>query len=207
MTDDERDTRTRILDAAEVAFADGGLAGARVAAIAAAADVNKAMLYYYFDNKEALYAAVVSRVFEQVVEVARGVGADVHDPPSVALSAFMDGYAEVIGDHPHFVRVLLRSLLDTGPGAFAFALPRLASVVPLVAGQVQRGQAEGTLNPALLAPLVPPALVAPIVFISLAGPILASVTDMDEARLRQLWLQNTRELLLNGLVARPSEDS
>jgi TetR/AcrR family transcriptional regulator len=55
-------TRTRILDAATVEFSANGLAGARTERIAMAAGVNKALLYYYFKSKEALYAATLDVV-------------------------------------------------------------------------------------------------------------------------------------------------
>src|ERR1700721_505653 len=56
-------TRAAILAAAASIFADSGLAGARTDAIAAAAGVNKALLYYYFKSKEHLYEAVVEDHF------------------------------------------------------------------------------------------------------------------------------------------------
>ena len=52
------DTRAAILAAAEQIFAKAGLDGARTDAIAAAAGVNKALLYYYFKSKDGLYEAV-----------------------------------------------------------------------------------------------------------------------------------------------------
>jgi TetR/AcrR family transcriptional regulator len=55
-------TRTRILEAAVRQFAENGLAGARTEQIAEAAGVNKALLYYYFKGKEALYAAALEFV-------------------------------------------------------------------------------------------------------------------------------------------------
>ena len=53
------ESRAKILTAAEQVFARDGLAGARTDAIAAAAGVNKALLYYYFRGKESLYEAVI----------------------------------------------------------------------------------------------------------------------------------------------------
>lgn len=53
------ETRDRILDAALHEFAANGLAGARTERIAAAAGVNKALLYYYFESKEKLYHAAL----------------------------------------------------------------------------------------------------------------------------------------------------
>jgi len=52
--------RRRILDAAAEAFATSGPAGARIDAIAADAGVNKRMLYHYFGDKSALFAAVLN---------------------------------------------------------------------------------------------------------------------------------------------------
>ena len=58
-------TRTRILDAAISEFGANGLAGARTEQIAETAGVNKALLYYYFSNKEALYTAAIETVAER----------------------------------------------------------------------------------------------------------------------------------------------
>ena len=58
-----QNSRETILLAAERIFADAGLAGARTDAIAAAAGVNKALLYYYFKSKEDLYEAVLEKHF------------------------------------------------------------------------------------------------------------------------------------------------
>jgi TetR/AcrR family transcriptional regulator len=59
------ETRAAILAAAGRIFALSGLAGARTEAIAAAAGVNKALLYYYFKSKEGLYEAVVEDHFRE----------------------------------------------------------------------------------------------------------------------------------------------
>jgi hypothetical protein len=51
---DPEGTRRRILEAATQRFSTYGLSGARVDAIATAADTNERMLYYYFESKEGL---------------------------------------------------------------------------------------------------------------------------------------------------------
>ncbi|HEX4343156.1 MAG TPA: TetR family transcriptional regulator [Verrucomicrobiae bacterium] len=54
-------TRERILAAALKEFAARGFAGARVDAIARAAEINKRMLYHYFGNKESLFREILRR--------------------------------------------------------------------------------------------------------------------------------------------------
>lgn len=61
-------TQQQILDAAEQEFAHHGLKGARMSAIAQAAQVTSATLHYYFENKENLYKAVLQRPVDQVQE-------------------------------------------------------------------------------------------------------------------------------------------
>jgi TetR/AcrR family transcriptional regulator len=59
-------TRARILEAATREFSSNGLAGARTERIAESAGVNKALLYYYFQSKQALYAATLEAVAERM---------------------------------------------------------------------------------------------------------------------------------------------
>lgn len=71
--DRSAETRARILDAALKEFSAKGLAGARTEQIAAAAGVNKALLYYYFESKEKLYLAAFERVAGQVRDQSMAV--------------------------------------------------------------------------------------------------------------------------------------
>ena len=66
LTDRPTETRDRILDAALREFSSSGLAGARMDQIAAGASVNKALLYYYFDSKENLYAAALEMISAKI---------------------------------------------------------------------------------------------------------------------------------------------
>jgi TetR/AcrR family transcriptional regulator len=66
-------TRQKILQAAIREFSEHGLAGARTGAIAGAAAVNKALLYYYFRDKEALYTAALEEVAGKVAGAALAV--------------------------------------------------------------------------------------------------------------------------------------
>src|SRR5258708_35196227 len=67
--------RTRILDAAESAFADHGYNGASMRAIVREAGVNLATVYYYFGSKNGLMEAVLKRRFgplrEEQLELLR----------------------------------------------------------------------------------------------------------------------------------------
>ncbi len=59
------DVKQRLVEAATLLFAQRGFDGVGIREIAAAAQVNSAMVAYHFDHKEGLYQAVLRAGFEQ----------------------------------------------------------------------------------------------------------------------------------------------
>jgi TetR/AcrR family transcriptional regulator len=90
------ETRGRILDAALSEFAASGLAGARTERIAAAAEVNKALLYYYFESKEKLYAAALEMVSARVRDRSMAVFLRDASPGERLLRAALDHFDRIL---------------------------------------------------------------------------------------------------------------
>ncbi|MDR2030761.1 MAG: TetR/AcrR family transcriptional regulator [Azoarcus sp.] len=61
--------RTQILDAAAQCFRTSGFHGASIASISRLAGMSTGHIYHYFDNKEAIIAAIVQRDLERLVTV------------------------------------------------------------------------------------------------------------------------------------------
>src|SRR3977135_2767643 len=78
-------TKAAILKAALEEFSHEGAAGARTDEIARRAGVNKALLYYYFKDKEGLYAAALEQVFSRLLERAMPVLERTDLPPRKRL--------------------------------------------------------------------------------------------------------------------------
>lgn len=94
--DRSAETRGRILEAALAEFAANGLAGARTETIAAAAGVNKALLYYYFESKEKLYAATLEMIAERVRERSMAIFAREASAGERALRAALDHFDRIL---------------------------------------------------------------------------------------------------------------
>ncbi|GBQ14267.1 TetR family transcriptional regulator [Acetobacter cibinongensis NRIC 0482] len=60
---DAEATKLRILEAAKKEFAQNGLEGARVDAIALEAQANKRMIYHYFESKENLFKVIIEQAY------------------------------------------------------------------------------------------------------------------------------------------------
>lgn len=102
--DMKMDAKDKILNAAEEAFALKGFGGARTAEIAKKAGVNKALLHYYFKNKEGLYHAVMDRLLFELIQIAQDVlkkGFKGEALVGGLFNAFFDYSAK----HRHFARL------------------------------------------------------------------------------------------------------
>jgi AcrR family transcriptional regulator len=63
----ENSTEVKILDAARQVFLEKGFEGARMQEIADNADINKAMLHYYFRKKDKLFEKVFDEAFMKFI--------------------------------------------------------------------------------------------------------------------------------------------
>lgn len=110
---DAEGTREAILDAAEEMFAEHGFDGARIDAIAAAADYNKSLIFHYFGDKLGLYAAVIRRADQQMNQGQEYVFAMLHEEETVSnihkfkaiLKILISGYFDYLIKNPHIMRI------------------------------------------------------------------------------------------------------
>ena len=136
-------TRAAILTAAASIFAESGLAGARTDAIAAAAGVNKALLYYYFKSKDALYLAVVGERFgefhRRALEVLKS-----RQTVRATLLAFVSMHFDFICQNPQYPRLFQRCMIAGGPGlerlVREYFLPLKAKLTRLIMRGVRSGE-------------------------------------------------------------------
>jgi TetR/AcrR family transcriptional regulator len=139
------DKRAAILRAATQEFSDRGFAAAGVDRIARRARVNKALLYYYFGSKLALYREVVSAGIQALAGRLSGVaGADTRADEKIRR--WVEELSAFLADHPAFTPLMLRELADGGRHFDAATLRRLVSILPMVVSIVEQGRDEGTFG-------------------------------------------------------------
>src|SRR5581483_9199361 len=109
------ESKQAILQAALAEFASQGIAGARTDTIAESAGVNKALLYYYFEDKEGLYRAVLESVLSGLLERERHV----FSAPGSALDKVVN-YAlphfDYIAETPSFSRLVQGEMMRASVG-------------------------------------------------------------------------------------------
>jgi TetR/AcrR family transcriptional regulator len=173
-------SRAAILKAAVREFAGEGVAGARTDAIARKAGVNKALLYYYFKDKEALYQAVLDEVFS-------GLRAGIHAaisqqlPPRERLAAYVCAHFDYIASNPLYPRIVQAEFLRAGrnPSRLEHIVqqyfrPLFLEISALLEEGAKRGDFR-RVNPLHFIP----SMVSVIVFYFATAPVMKAMTGSD----------------------------
>jgi TetR/AcrR family transcriptional regulator len=140
-------SRDRLLAAAAEAFASRGFDGAKVDRIAARARLNKAMLYYHFRNKAALYREVLVDLFRAVarsVALVREQGG----PPDDQLRRFVAVIAHEAVARPHFPAMWLRELADGGRHIDEPVVLQMRVIIETLAAVLDDGRRAGLFHDA-----------------------------------------------------------
>lgn len=96
LADDVTEVATeRIIDAAEALYAEHGLNGISMDAVAQAAGCSRATLYRYFENRRALQFAFAHREALRIVEVVGNRLETIEDPLERAVEAVLGAIGEV----------------------------------------------------------------------------------------------------------------
>lgn len=171
------ESRAAILRAAERVFADAGYGSARTDAIAAAARVNKALLYYYFRGKEELYCAVLEDQFRSITrridEVLSSGGS-----AGEKLLRYVSMHFDFIAARPYYPQMVQRLAMTGGRPLEIMARRHIVPTYRKLRDVVEKGIRNGELRG------VDPhhtvlTLVALVVFYFSSSPILKAAMHTD----------------------------
>jgi TetR/AcrR family transcriptional regulator len=162
-------SRDRLLAAAAAEFAARGFDGAKVDRIAERAGLNKAMLYYHFTNKAALYRAILHDLF-QALAGALAIDQAAVGPPADRLRRYVRTVAAVTAAHPHFPAIWLREMAEGGRHLDRALARDMASVLDVMTAIVRDGRRAGVFGD--VHPfIVQMSIVAPLLLFSASAPI------------------------------------
>jgi len=147
---DAERTRRALLDAAEIEFADKGLAGARVDVIAEEAAANKRMLYYYFGSKDDLYVAVLERAYGAMREREKELNLTDLEPIE-AIRKLVEFKFDYYVENPRIIPLLAAENLQGGK--YLKRSRRLRdmhmSLVDMLCEVLKAGERKGVIRPGI----------------------------------------------------------
>lgn len=140
-------SQATILAAATGEFAEFGLGGARMDRIAERAGLNKRLIYYYFEDKERLFQAVLEQAYRDIREEERGLHL-LDLPPADAVRRLVEFTWNYYLRHPEFLTLLNSANLHKARHLQGSQRAReLNSPLVETLGEVlERGRREGTFR-------------------------------------------------------------
>ena len=171
-----RPTRQKLMETALDEFAARGFDGAKVDRIVRRAGVNKAMLYYHFPSKAALYLEILREQFGALGQAVAGA----REPglaPEQQLQKFIDIVAREALARPRFPAIWLREIAEGGRHVDQTVVLALRRVLETLAGILQDGRRTGVFVAAN--PLVTQiSVVAPLMFFAASAPFRARLSEL-----------------------------
>ncbi len=205
------DSRHRILAAATAEFGLRGFEGTTVDRIAALARLNKAMIYYHFHNKRALYSAVLAGLFTVMGDRLSAIS-ESNAAPADKMDRFVSAFVIEGQALSHIAPILLREIAEGGRRLDDETYAGMVRLVRAMSAIVDQGRAAGqfaAVDPILLYLTT----VWPIVVYLATTPIrngIARVAHFDPSRLdpdrfiRHLQMLNRRALMPAPADAEPT---
>ncbi len=137
-------TRDAVFQAAATLFSARGFDGVSVDDIAALAGVNKAMIYYHFTDKLALYRSVVADMLTTVSETVAAIA----ESPIAAtekLDRFVENFVRQADARPWFPTLMMREISEGAPHLDLDTLGYIRSVFLGFGRILKEGEAAGVI--------------------------------------------------------------
>ena len=199
-------SRDAILDAAIRCFAAKGFAATTIKDLASEADVNSALLYYYFTDKQTLYRETLRHVAQRLSDSA-GRRLDEDLPPDEVVRRFVQQQAEFLIANPHVPRLLLREMLEHSARHAEQAIVSLiGGVFTTLCDIIRRGQEQGIFRADADPKYAAISTVSLVAYFVIARPVVGvalgdGLTGPTEARTRE-YGRHAAEFALAALAQR-----
>jgi AcrR family transcriptional regulator len=140
-------SQSTILAAARAEFAEHGLGGARMDRIAERAGLNKRLIYYYFEDKDRLFQAVLEQTYRDIRDEERRLNL-LALKPADAVRRLVEFTWDYYLAHPEFLSLLksenlqVARHLESSQRAREMNSPLIATLGEIL----ERGRKEGTFR-------------------------------------------------------------
>ncbi|MBI5372932.1 MAG: TetR/AcrR family transcriptional regulator [Sphingobacteriales bacterium] len=189
----DKSTEEKILAAAKKIFVQQGMAGARMQDIADEAGINKALLHYYFKNKEQLFEVIfmeaAGRLFPRINEIFLS-----DQPLFEKIERFCSEYISIVLENPYLPLFVLNEI-NRDPDYFLGKVWKGRNVPKpeKFLAQIEQEVAKGTIR--RISPLnLLMNLISMTIFPFVAKPMFQKNLGLDEWQFRATMEQRKKEI-------------
>src|ERR1051325_8885585 len=138
-------TRDAVFAAAATLFQARGFDGVSMDDIAREGRVNKAMIYYHFADKLALYRSIVSEGLSSMSATVSAIASS-PDTPHTKLDRFIDAFVRMTENRPWMPAIMLREIAEGAPRLDPETMTHMRGVIAGFAAILQQGQSTGAFR-------------------------------------------------------------
>ena len=192
-------TESKIIDAAMEIFSEKGRHGAKMQEIADRAGINKAMLHYYFRNKENLYRTIFKTAFSNIFNKLES-SVDFNAGFDVQMKQIINCYIDMLSKHQKLPLFISRELGEGGATARSVVKEYFKT------GRLHHHLRESmmkAMNTGNIIPVDPRQLIITIIgsslFFFIAEPIVFTIFPGEDDFDRKKFLEERKEAIFNTL--------
>ena len=190
---DDQGAQQKILAAARKVFTSKGMAGARMQDIADEAGINKAMLHYYFRDKDKLFETIfmdeAQRFFPKINAIFQS-----DDPLFDKIQKFVDEYIDEMQENPYLPWFVLNEI-NRDPDHFMSKVlgdgnrPKPARFLEQIENETRKGTIRRIQPVHLLMNLL-----SMTIFPFIARPMITRNLQMSESQFRKTMEERKKEI-------------
>lgn len=170
MSEKSLDTEQKILAAAKKVFTQKGMDGARMQEIADEAEINKALLHYYFRSKDKLFDAVIEEIITNAIPTYSAILQE-ETPLNQRIAKIIPYYYNVMAENPFLPPFIVHELNKNPQRLFKMLNIDKIQHISAAIQQDLKNQLPPQIQPAQI--LV--SIVAATIFPYLARPIIEKI--------------------------------
>lgn len=194
----EKDTEERILNAAKTIFQEKGMAGARMQEIADKAEINKALLHYYFRSKEKLFQKIFQDIiYNFLMPILKEF--NTNKPLEVKIWNFTESYLEMLKKNPHVPIFMLSEIRRNPETLQEIANKEFKLNNELLQSQIDEEVEKGNYKPTSFINLFIN-IISLCAFPFAAEPMLKTVFNMNDQAFHDL-IEERKQLVPNMIIA------
>ncbi|WP_020571185.1 TetR/AcrR family transcriptional regulator [Neolewinella persica] len=195
MSEKATPTEEKILRAAEKIFLEKGYAGTRMQVVADEAEINKAMLHYYFRSKEKLFRVILTDAVNEVLPILiASLSSDKKVIPK--LHDLVSNYTALLLKRPQLPLFIMHEL-SQNQGKFVTDLALRANTQPVMLTFFQQVVEAGESGEVY--PISPVQLLLHVlsltVFPFIARPMIATMANLPDELFQQVLDERTQEVI------------
>lgn len=189
----EKSTEERILIAAQKVFILKGMAGARMQDIADEAGINKALLHYYFKNKQVLFEVILSEAAQKLFPKINSIF-DSDTPLFEKIKKFCEEYITIIAENP-YLPIFVLNEINQDPENFLGKiwdkqkLPKPQKFLEQIEREAKKGIIKNISPTHLLINLI-----SMCIFPFVGKAMIQFTLALDELQFRNIIMQRKKEI-------------